>query len=55
MVVTQVTGGLSLDDHPDGGDCTDSGNNQCRRWRKITEELRGLGEGGFEVGEGGGM
>ena len=58
MVVTQVTGGLSLDDHPDGGDCTDSGNNQCRRWRKITEELRGLGEGegaqrGFGVWEGG--
>lgn len=45
MVVTQVTGGLNLDDHRDCGDCTDSRNNQCRRWRKITDELRGLGEG----------
>lgn len=58
MVVTQVTGGLSLDDHPDGGDCTDSRNNQCRRWRKIMDELRGLGEGegaqrGVGVWEGG--
>lgn len=59
MVVTQVRGGLSLDDHRDCGDCTDSRNNQCRRWRKITDELRGLGEGAqrgvgvWEGGEGG--
>lgn len=56
MVVTQVTGGLSLDGHRDCRDCTDSRGNQCRRWRKITDELRGLGEGGqrgVEVWEGG--
>ena len=34
MVVTQVTGGLSLDDHPDGGDCTGDGGGEGHNGRE---------------------